>query len=112
MALTPIPYTKNWFDVFGSQIADAALGAKIALPVISAQTFVDGILTFTATHALGVVIDWGDGSSTETGATGEYDHGFMRDGAYNIRVWPVGYPDAYVEIDIRMSITDDPVVEE
>ncbi len=103
MALTPIPYTKNWDDVFGSQNAPEATAVKIADIVIAAPWSISGqIVTINRTHASAMQVDWGDGV-IEAAPTGVRTHTYTRRGEYRVRSWITAYPDIYVDELIRVT---------
>lgn len=100
MALVPIPYTKNWKDVFGSQfvptLANAGAAAFVAPPAItSANTNAAGLCTVVATRAGAGRIDWGDGSALAVmPASGNMTHTYTRKGNFGITIYTDADPTA------------------
>lgn len=111
MALTPIPYTKNWKDVFGSQVAPPETLAKIALPTAVLDQTNNPSILLTVAHPDGVVIDWDDGSDPEPSVDAAVPHVYTRNGKYRIRTHVTGYPDVYVDTIVYVSsIQNGPLV--
>lgn len=110
MALTPVPYTDNWFDTFGSQVAPIGQAAKTAPIVIVAPVALAGqVVTINRTHALAMVIDWADGSPVEVHAAGGgvKTHTYNRPGNYRIRSRVTSQPDVLIDEQIRVTTRPD-----
>jgi hypothetical protein len=102
MALTPILFSKNWKDTYGSQFAAEALAAKLVAVTASLVDAIPPAISLNVAHTAGVVIEWGDGELTPS-AGGIVAHTFTRNGAYRIRTTAVGYPDLFADVLLRVT---------
>lgn len=110
MALTPIPYTKNWFDTFGSQIVpdEASAGTaakKAAIQLLDGPRITTGsTVSVTFNHADQMEIDWGDGANeTHNPGGGAKTHIYTRNGNFQIWCKVIQAPDIRVIAPIRIS---------
>jgi len=98
MALTPIPYTENWKDVYGAQGAPENTPAKMD-PVSGywtndTGTYDETIVVVLAGGTTNYLIDWIDGSDPQqvAVATGTATHVYAQNGSYLIKIWDKDYP--------------------
>lgn len=113
MALTPIPYTKNWADVFGSQTvpteANAGSASKVNPPTITnVNVAAGGATTVLATRAGVGKIDWGDGTVEAMAATGNLAHTYTRNGDFGIKIWTDADPSAFATARAHVNNTPKP----
>lgn len=109
MALLPIPYTKNWKDVFGSQFipteANAGSAAFVEPPnIVSLTPGANGLVTAVVTLASTGRIDWGDGTPLQVlAASGSPTHTYSRPGNYGVKIYTDADPQTIAQRRVIVS---------
>lgn len=103
MALTPVAYTKNWKDTFGSQEAPESTVNFIAPPVVTLSGVSVRTAAINVSYPLEVTIDWGDGTVQLNQAAGAKTHEYAADGDYVITVMNETYNDVQAQVRARVA---------
>ena len=110
MALLPIPYTKNWADVFGSQVSLPEQAAKIPPVIIATASFTGGVIrvTWTGGQAPFTVVP-PFGAPIE-GAVSPLNVPVTRSGDYLVEVRCTNFPDNRAKVKVRVADWPQPSV--
>lgn len=103
MSLTPVLYTKNWKDTFGSQQAADSVVNFIAPPVVSLAGISVRTAAINISYPLETTIDWGDGTIQLNQVAGAKTHDYANDGDYIITVMNETYNDVFAQVRARIN---------